>query len=608
MLESTVFTAFVLGIVSACSLPLGTLTSAVWRPGDRVLAVLMAFGGGALLAALTIDLVASALARGHFYALAAGCVIGGLLFELLNQTINRRGGFLRKTSTTIQHLQRQQQQRASLALPHLGRIPAFRELAQPEAMELAGMMRQEESPEGVMLYQSQDPADHLYIIAEGEVELLDPGNRMQPFQLLKKNDAFARMAFLTHATHATVARTRSQVRLWVLPRSSLDRGLAALPGLRSALAELIDGEEVATYLRQRHRLAEPHIEDWVEEAVAAVLAGEGIPPVVDVDRRMEEFEEVAGRLRRLPIFRGIGAEEVREVSARLFHRRYKRGEMLFQNGERGERFFIIERGEVALLDPSTPGQSPMKLYGRDVFGGLSFLVGLPHTVSALTTMETDVWVLRRRDFEALLQRCPAFEQRVRDYLGKGDLTLYLKDKQALSQDRTTRWIRRASRSMDQGGLLPAAPPQGGRAASHGAPLAIWLGILLDGIPESLVIGASLLHSHISLSLIAGLFLSNYPEALSSSVGMREQGMRFSRVLWMWTSLMLITGIGAALGSLFFIGVDPWLFALVQGVAAGAMLTMIAETMLPEAYLKGGSVVGLSTLFGFLAAIFFKTLE
>ena len=72
--------------------------------------------------------------------------------------------------------------------------------------------------------------------------------------------------------------------------------------------------------------------------------------------------------------------------------------------------------------------------------------------------------------------------------------------------------------------------------------------------------------------------------------------------------MVLTGIGAALGSVFFVGAGPHAFALVEGIAAGAMLTMIAQTMAPEAYLKAGPVVGMSTLMGFLAAIFFKTLE
>jgi zinc transporter ZupT len=90
--------------------------------------------------------------------------------------------------------------------------------------------------------------------------------------------------------------------------------------------------------------------------------------------------------------------------------------------------------------------------------------------------------------------------------------------------------------------------------------------------------------------------------------MRQHGFPFRRILFMWTSLMLLTGIGAAIGNVFFTGAAPSLFALVQGIAAGAMLTMIAQTMLPEAYFKGGSIIGFSTLLGFLAAIFLKTLE
>jgi zinc transporter ZupT len=89
--------------------------------------------------------------------------------------------------------------------------------------------------------------------------------------------------------------------------------------------------------------------------------------------------------------------------------------------------------------------------------------------------------------------------------------------------------------------------------------------------------------------------------------MKHQGLRFGRVLLMWSSLVLITGIGAALGALFFGNASAAHFSVIEGVAAGAMLTMIAQTMLPEAYIKGGNVVGLATLAGFLVALFFKEL-
>ena len=139
-----------------------------------------------------------------------------------------------------------------------------------------------------------------------------------------------------------------------------------------------------------------------------------------------------------------------------------------------------------------------------------------------------------------------------------------------------------------------------------APMAIWLGLLMDGIPEALTIGAHMVTNPISPSLLAGLLLSNYPEALSSSEGMRQQGFSIPRILGMWTSIMLVTGILSAFGSQLFADVPESLISLLESMAAGAMLTVISETMLPEAYAKGGSIVGLSTLLGFLAIIILKS--
>ena len=71
--------------------------------------------------------------------------------------------------------------------------------------------------------------------------------------------------------------------------------------------------------------------------------------------------------------------------------------------------------------------------------------------------------------------------------------------------------------------------------------------------------------------------------------------------------MILTGLGAALGAMLLEDAPHRVFALIEGVAAGAMLTMVAETMLPEAFHKGGGIVGISTLAGFLAAVYFNTL-
>jgi zinc transporter ZupT len=138
-------------------------------------------------------------------------------------------------------------------------------------------------------------------------------------------------------------------------------------------------------------------------------------------------------------------------------------------------------------------------------------------------------------------------------------------------------------------------------------MAIWLGIAIDGIPESLVIGTLAIGPEgMSLAFIVGVFLANLPEAMSSAVSMRKNGMSRRRILTMWGSLCLLTGVGAWLGAVMFPpepqGYVFFIKLAIEALAAGAMLTMIAETMLPEAFEEGGSIIGFATLCGFLAAL------
>ena len=114
---------------------------------------------------------------------------------------------------------------------------------------------------------------------------------------------------------------------------------------------------------------------------------------------------------------------------------------------------------------------------------------------------------------------------------------------------------------------------------------------------------------IPFTLIAGLFLSNFPEALASSANMRMQGMGKRRIFLLWFSLMVITAAGAGGGFLLADSISGLWLSFAEGLAAGAMLTMIAAAMIPEAVHMGkANSVGLSTLAGFLAAISFKLLE
>jgi len=149
---------------------------------------------------------------------------------------------------------------------------------------------------------------------------------------------------------------------------------------------------------------------------------------------------------------------------------------------------------------------------------------------------------------------------------------------------------------------------GGRGVQ--AAVTIWLGILIDAVPESFVMGilVNTASRGTLLAFVVGVFLANFPEAMSSAGTMRLHGMRRRVILVMWASITLMTGLGAFGGATIFppgSKDDPVIqkvIAGIEGLCGGAMLCMIANTVLPEAFEQGGNVTGMSTLLGFLVAV------
>ena len=609
MFESIILTAFVIGLISAVSLPMGAVTTFFWNPSDRIIAILMAFGGGALLAALTIDLVGSALEKGHFHALAIGAIIGGLLFVGLNRIVNDYGGFLRKASTTVYYLRHKQYQWLQRISKHLKRVDLFKVLKDPDFRILAASIHSIEVSQGSWIYQCGDPSDNLYIIMSGHVDLINPRDQTKPPEHLQKYDVFGWRAIITGSPFSYSAFARSKVTLWVLPERAFDILNLNSSEARQKVHLMLRSEDILSYLQKDQGLEQQQAEEWLDLASRSLVSSGVVPPAIEVERHSTTFRNKLEYMQHIPLTQGLSLAAQELISTRLIYKRHARGTSFYYQNETAERMFIIEHGEVNLFDANANRQESIVLNDCDAFGDISMITGARHSVTAVAATDTTVWELRKSDFDELLVQLPELLDRVRVYIHQAGVEGYLVSRHQMDAANTARWMRQAMRNIDAGLPIPAAADIRREIIENkGAPLAIWLGITLDGIPESLVIGASMIDGHIEISLIAGLFLSNYPEALSSSIGMRKQGFSKSRVLLMWSSLMLFTGVGAALGSVFFIGASPTSYALIQGVAAGAMLTMIAETMLPEAYFKGGSVVGLSTLMGFLVAIFSKTLE
>lgn len=421
--------AFLFGILSAVALPLGALLAFKWTPKPKVLASMMALGAGALLAALTIDLVAESMEHGHFYPLAGGMIIGGLFFSLLNSIVNGKGGFLRKTATTLTHITRKQNNRQKMLYNQLSKVHFFHNLTPSQAQHLIPLLNRFRYREGKMMVHEGDPGDMLYIIESGSAIVMnDIDNSV--ISIISANDTYGMTELLTGKNHKYTVVVKEDMHVWVINKEKLDDVLKINHELAEEMKKMVT--ENIHLLEAKNEIDEGRAGDWYSEA-------------------MHHFTEKGGT---------INDHDLHE-----------------------------------------------------------------------------------------------------------------------------------------------------EAKEHGnASIAIWLGIMLDGIPESVVIGSSLLlNNSMSLSLLAGLFLSNFPEALSSSVGMKKQKMPNMKILFMWVSIMLVTGVGAYAGNIFFENASPGIYAIVSGMAAGAMLTMIAETMLPEAFHIGGSVTGLSALAGFLATLLCKVI-
>jgi ZIP family zinc transporter len=129
-----------------------------------------------------------------------------------------------------------------------------------------------------------------------------------------------------------------------------------------------------------------------------------------------------------------------------------------------------------------------------------------------------------------------------------------------------------------------------------------MGALIDGIPESIVIGTSMLGgAPVSLVTVAAVFLSNIPEGLSSSAGMRHAGRSARYVFTVWSAICIVSGFAALFGFAVMRSANPEWIAAITALAAGAILTMIVDTMVPEAFEEARNLSGFVAVAGFLAA-------
>jgi len=149
----------------------------------------------------------------------------------------------------------------------------------------------------------------------------------------------------------------------------------------------------------------------------------------------------------------------------------------------------------------------------------------------------------------------------------------------------------------------------GAAKSASIVIPMVLAIILDGIPESIVIGLGLFEGgKVSLAMLVAVFISNLPEAIAGSTGMKEGGWSKKKILLLWLFISLFCAFATVAGFALFSGASKEWLSFIQAFAGGAILMMLANSMIPEAYEHGGKLAGVFTVLGFFVSVSIVVLE
>jgi len=327
--------------------------------------------------------------------------------------------------------------------------------------------------------------------------------------------------------------------------------------------------------------------------------------------KKKHFRRMLDKLSVLDLMVALPPDEIRRVVSHIEQRTFKAGELICHEEDPCDALFLIESGSVRIVPHSDKGEvsETSVLVKGEAFGEMALVNGLPPIARAVAEKDTLLLEIHKDDFNEVVAVSPGLQESLdrmcEDHQSNGSV-------EVMGEEQSSAWLEAASQNLEselgkptEAEMIQAVQSQ--KSGGSNVALAIWLGIALDGIPESLVIGGSMEGASISLALVGGLFLANFPESMSSASVMKRQGSSPFLIMGMWFSLMIMTAVGAAMGNVFIADAPLHVRAMLEGMAAGAMLAMIAQTMLPEAFEHGGWLTGLMTVIGFLAAIWMGTL-
>ena len=318
--------------------------------------------------------------------------------------------------------------------------------------------------------------------------------------------------------------------------------------------------------------------------------------------RQEETSEVLDEIAHVEMLHNLSPSEVQAIIPLLKPLTVEPGTTLCEEGTPGDAMFIILSGEADIYKGP---QLMAQLGAGEMFGEMALLTGEERSASVIASTPMKLYELDKSDFDGMLTRSPHLASGLSRILARR-LRETTQSTAKAREKSDGQWRQQVLDSVEVD--FPLSEQQIQQLAKSSAPLAILVGTLMDNIPEALVIGFNVGSGHLSSSFLMAVFISNIPEALSSSVGMQQAGTKARRILTLWGGAVVLSGLTAMLGNFLSTFANAWVLGTAQALAGGAILAMLSSTMMPEAYEMGGGTVTYSTIAGFLVGFWVVTLS
>lgn len=309
--------------------------------------------------------------------------------------------------------------------------------------------------------------------------------------------------------------------------------------------------------------------------------------------RQDEASEILDRIEHIEVLHTLSPSEMQALIPLLKPLQVDADTVLCREGDPGDAMYLIVEGEAAIFKGD---QWLAHLGSGEIFGEMALLTGEDRSATVVARTPMELYELGKSDFDVMLTHAPQLSSGLSRILARRlrETTQSTTKAKTIDDDR---WRQRVLDSVEVD--IPISEQQFQELAKSSAPFAILVGAIIDNIPEALVIGFNAGTGHVGHSFLLAVFISNIPEAMSSSIGMRQAGTPSQRILALWGGAVVLAGITAVTGSWMTHVASDWVVDVAQATAGGAILAMLASTMMPEAYEMGGGSVTFSTIAGFL---------